>query len=52
MMSIHGEENLRIKSAEKFFETLKNEGINVSFTKQLKHDDIKALIANIVDNKG
>jgi type III restriction enzyme len=40
-------ENYRIKSAEKFFETLKEEGLNVVFKEQLKSDDIVAMIKGI-----
>lgn len=41
------EEEYRIKSAEKFFETLKDEGLNVVFRKQLKNDDIVAMIKSL-----
>lgn len=41
------DEEFRIKSAEKFFETLKEEGINTVFKKQLKNDDIVAIIKGI-----
>lgn len=37
----------RIESAKKFFETLKNEGLNVIFKKQFKHDDIVAMIKGL-----
>lgn len=40
-------EEYRIKSAEKFFKTLKEEGLNVVFKKQLKSDDIVAMIKGI-----
>ena len=40
-------EEYRIKSAEKFFETLKEEGLNVVFKKQLKNDDIVAMIKGL-----
>ncbi|MDD7512598.1 MAG: type III restriction-modification system endonuclease [Clostridiales bacterium] len=40
-------EEYRIKSAEKFFQTLKEEGLNVVFKKQLKNDDIVAMIKGI-----
>lgn len=40
-------EDYRIKSAQKFFETLKKEGLNVVFKKQLKDDDIVAMIKGI-----
>ena len=40
-------EEYRIKSAERFFETLKQEGVNVVFEKQLKNDDIVAMIKEI-----
>lgn len=41
------EEEYRIKAAEKFFETLKKEELNVVFKKQLKDDDIIAMIKGI-----
>lgn len=41
------EEEYRIKSAEKFFETLQKENLNVVFKKQLKSDDIVAMIKGI-----
>lgn len=40
-------EEYRIKSEEKFFETLKKEGVNVVFKKQLKNDEIVAMIKGI-----
>ncbi len=41
------DEEYRIKSAQKFFETLKEEGLNVVFKKQLKDDDIVAMIKGL-----
>lgn len=41
------DEDYRIKSAQKFFETLKKEGLNVVFKKQLKDDDIVAMIKGL-----
>lgn len=41
------DEDYRIKSAQKFFETLKEEGLNVIFKKQLKDDDIVAMIKGL-----
>ncbi|WP_099321326.1 type III restriction-modification system endonuclease [Anaerococcus sp. Marseille-P3625] len=41
------DEEYRIKSAQKFFETLKKEGLNVVFKKQLKDDDIVAMIRGL-----
>lgn len=46
--SLRSEEDLRIKSAEKFFETMKEDGVNVVFKKQLKNDDIVSMISSIV----
>lgn len=45
--SLRRSEEFRIKSAEKFFEALKEEGLNVVFKKQLKKDDIVAMIKGI-----
>lgn len=42
--SLRYDEIIRIKSAEKFFETMKENWINVIFKKQLKKDDIIAII--------
>lgn len=41
-------EKLKIASAKKFFEELKQEGINVSFEQQLKNDDIVTMINKIL----
>ena len=46
--SLRSEEDLRIRSAEKFFETMKEDGVNVVFKKQLKNDDIVSMISSIV----
>ncbi len=46
--SLRYEEKLRIESARKFFETLKIDGVNVKFEKQLKNDDIESLIRKIL----
>ena len=43
------EEQLRIESAKKFFEALKQDGLNVSFKKQMKQDEIIKLINEIVE---
>ena len=40
-------EKLKLKAAEKFFEELKNEGINITFKKQIKDDDILTIIDNL-----
>lgn len=41
-------EKLRFKAAKKFFESISDENINVQFAPQLKHDDIVALIKQVV----
>ena len=41
-------EKLRFKAAKKFFESISDESINVQFAPQLKHDDIVALIKQVV----
>lgn len=41
-------EQLRIKAARKFFESISEENINVQFSPQLKHDDIVTLIKQVV----
>ncbi len=45
---LRDEEKMRIKSAKKFFETLKEDGLNVSFEKQMKKDDIVTMIRKLV----
>ena len=49
--SLREEEKLRIQSAKKFFETLAENGINVSFEKQLQSDDIIAMIKKVLVNE-
>lgn len=46
--TLRGIEKLKIDSAKKFFEELKQEGINVSFEPQLKNDDIVSMIKKIL----
>lgn len=48
--SLRCEETLRIESAKKFFETMKDDGLNVVFKKQLKNDDIVAMIKGLTKN--
>lgn len=45
--SLRKDEVFRIKSAETFFETLKEEGVNVVFKQQMKDDDIVAMIKGL-----
>lgn len=45
--SLRREEELRIASAKRFFETMKQEGLNVVFKKQLKNDDIVSMIKEL-----
>lgn len=42
--SLRYDEKICKKTAEKFFETMKENWINVIFEKQLKNDDIIAMI--------
>ena len=46
--SLRGTEHLKIKAAKKFFETLKKDGINVTFEKQIKDDDIVNMINKLI----
>lgn len=46
--TLRGVEKLKIESAKKFFEALKNTGINVVFRAQLKNDDIVPMIESFV----
>ena len=45
---LRGEEKYRIESAKRFFETLKNEGLNVKFEKQMKSNDVVELIHKVL----
>ena len=45
---LRNDEKMRIQSAKKFFETLKEDGLNVSFEKQMKKDDIVTMIRKLV----
>ncbi len=45
---LRDDEKMRIQSAKKFFETLKEDGLNVSFEKQMKKDDIVTMIRKLV----
>ncbi|MCI7552046.1 MAG: type III restriction-modification system endonuclease [Arcanobacterium sp.] len=45
---LRGSEKLRFKAAKKFFESISDENINVQFSPQLKHDDIVAMIKQVV----
>lgn len=49
--TLRGEEKIKIAAAKKFFEELKKEGINVTFEKQLKNDDIVTMINGILKNQ-
>lgn len=46
--SLRGTERLKIASAKKFFEELKKYGINVSFEKQIKDNDIISMVKKLV----
>lgn len=45
---LRNDEKMRIQSAKKFFETLMEDGLNVSFEKQMKKDDIVPMIRKLV----
>lgn len=45
---LRGEEKYRIESAKRFFETLKAEGLNVKFEKQMKSNDVVELIHKVL----
>lgn len=46
--SLREEEKLRIQSTKNFFETLSENGIDVSFEKQLQSDDIIIMIKGVI----
>ena len=46
--TLRGTERLKIASAKRFFEGLKQDGINVYFEKQLKDNDIVSMIKKVM----
>ena len=46
---LRGTESFRIKSAEKFFETIEKEGINIKFKKQLKKEEMVNIIKSLIE---
>lgn len=51
-LSLRETEKLRIASAEKFFEVMQSEGVNVVFKKQMTNDDITAMIRDLKRSQG
>lgn len=49
--SLRQNEQFKIDIAKKFFETMKENGVNVTFKKQLKSDDILTLIDDVLNNE-
>lgn len=47
--SLRDDENMRIESARIFFKAMQEDGLNVSFEKQMKNDDIVTMIKKLVD---
>ena len=48
---IRNEEEHRILSAEEFFKQLKADGVNISFKKQIKSDNIIKIIKDLIENE-
>ncbi len=48
---IRGEEEHRIFAAKEFFKQLKADGLNISFKKQIKSDDIIKIIRDLIKNE-
>ena len=48
---IRGEEEHRIFAAKEFFKQLKADGLNISFKKQIKSDDIIKIIKDLIENE-
>ncbi|MBC3887983.1 type III restriction-modification system endonuclease [Acetobacterium paludosum] len=46
--NLRGEEKMRIESAKVFFKAMRDDGLNISFEKQLKSDDIVRMIKKLV----
>lgn len=46
---LRDDENMRIESARVFFKAMQEDGLNVSFEKQMKNDDIVTMIKKLVD---
>lgn len=47
--SLRDDENMRIESARLFFKAMEEDGLNVSFEKQMKKDDIVTMIKKLVE---
>jgi len=45
---LRDDENMRIESARAFFKAMKADGLNVTFEKQMKNDDIVKLIKKLI----
>lgn len=47
--SLRDDENMRIESARVFFKAMEEDGLNVSFQKQMKKDDIVTMIKKLME---
>ncbi len=47
--ALRNEETMKIESAKVFFKAMQEDGLNVSFEKQLKNDDIVTMIKKLVE---
>jgi len=47
---LRGTENAKIDASQKFFETLKEEGIKVEYKRQMKNDDILGILNDFMKN--
>lgn len=46
--NLRDQENYKIECAQKLFEQLENEGINIKFRKQLSNDKVGAIVRNLI----
>ena len=49
LSGLRDEEKMRIESAKIFFKSMQDDGLNISFEKQLKSDDVVRMIKKLVE---
>lgn len=49
LSGLRDEEKMRIESAKIFFKSMQDDGLNISFEKQLKNDDVVRMIKKLVE---
>ena len=49
LSGLRDDEKMRIESAKIFFKSMQDDGLNISFEKQLKSDDVVRMIKKLVE---